>query len=318
MYYPYFRGKQNELILLRDNAQFIAVNNIHPIVEPVKKNLTALKKAFKKLNENNVNSTLIINPQVGDLAKEKKTLSKKILKDVFEEFQPSSLGYILHAGSDLDELGLILNKFGDFNFSLIHYGFSDSKELIEELNKHDNIERHIFIDEFAGKLYKKQLKKDGIPRILIKDGFKKKKRNVDYPDSEHFSDLHITFSDEGMDGFGDFLIVGDDYNETGGPAYAVAIHLTYIDEDKYDDMFIFHFKADQSKSPTNPGGKFLEALYKLVRECKKQDSKIFKSKAINEYLSLYDRKHFPGLGYVKKLSMQHHLELIADYIKSTD
>ena len=30
-----------------------------------------------------------------------------------------------------------------------------------------------------------------------------------------------------MDGFGDFLIVGDDYSDTGGPAYAVAIHLTF-------------------------------------------------------------------------------------------
>jgi hypothetical protein len=31
-----------------------------------------------------------------------------------------------------------------------------------------------------------------------------------------------------MDGFGDFLIVGDDYSESGGPAYAIAIHLTFI------------------------------------------------------------------------------------------
>ena len=35
------------------------------------------------------------------------------------------------------------------------------------------------------------------------------------------------------------MIVGDDYMESGGPAYAVAIHLTYLN--KEGDMFIRHF-----------------------------------------------------------------------------
>ena len=116
-----------------------------------------------------------------------------------------------------------------------------------------------------------------------------------------------------MDGFGDYLIVGDDYSETGGPAYAVAIHLTYIGAE--DDIFIYHFLSDQTDSPIDPGGKFIEALAKLVKELKRPNSTIFKSKACLEYLDLFDKKHFPGLGYVKKLSMQHHIELIADVLK---
>ena len=39
-----------------------------------------------------------------------------------------------------------------------------------------------------------------------------------------------------MDGFGDFLIVGEDYSEAGGPACAVAIHLTFIDPDQNNSM----------------------------------------------------------------------------------
>ena len=115
-----------------------------------------------------------------------------------------------------------------------------------------------------------------------------------------------------MDGFGDYLTVGDNFSETGGPAYAVAIHLTYLGAD--DDMFIAHFVSDQTDSPTDPGGKFLEALEKLVRAVRKPGSTIFLSKACNEYLSLFGKKRYPGLGYVKKLSMQHHLELIAHFI----
>lgn len=116
-----------------------------------------------------------------------------------------------------------------------------------------------------------------------------------------------------MDGFGDYLIVGDDYSEAGGPAYAVAIHLTFLDAD--DDMFIYHFISDQTDSPTDPGGKFLEALTKLVKKLKDKKSLVYKSKAYSEYLDLFEKQHYPGLGYVKKLSMQHHIELIADYIK---
>ena len=47
MYYPYLRGKQFELILIRDNAEFLAKNDIHPIIEPVKKRLCS----FNTCNE---------------------------------------------------------------------------------------------------------------------------------------------------------------------------------------------------------------------------------------------------------------------------
>ena len=119
-----------------------------------------------------------------------------------------------------------------------------------------------------------------------------------------------------MDGFGDYLIVGDDYSETGGPAYAVAIHLTYLNDE--DDMFIYHFVSDRTDSPTDPGGKFLEALNKLVKQIEEPKSLIYKSSACKEYLELYEKQHYPGLGSVKKLSMQHHLELIAHFINQSN
>lgn len=51
----------------------------------------------------------------------------------------------------------------------------------------------------------------------------------------------------------------------------------------------------------------------MIKECD-NDTFFFKSKAYNEFKGLYNQKHFPGLGYVKKLSMQHHIELIADFL----
>ena len=314
MYYPYFRGKQFELILLRDNAQFLYDNNICPIIEPVKSDFSALTRAIKVMNEKNVNCTIIVNPQAGLKPVEQSHILNEFIDA--NKFSNISIGFLLHAQADIADLIALLEKYPFFPFSIIHYGFTDGKRIATSIVDYDNIKSHVFIDGFAGKLYQRHLKKNGIKRILIRNGFKPQKKNAHYPAKEHFSDLHITYPDEGMDGFGDYLIVGDDYTETGGPAYAVAIHLTYLDNDY--DMFIFHFLSDQTDSPTDPGGKFFEALTKLVKEINKPETYIYKSKAVLEYLELFKMKHYPGLGYVKKLSMQHHIELIASFMKQVD
>lgn len=313
MYYPFIRGKQFELILIRDNAEFLANNNIHPIIEPVKKDFTALKRSMKIMNEKETNCTLIVNPIAGQTPVVIDSILKELIDDEFKAYKNITIGYMLNAKSNINEMVNLLKKYKKKKFSIIHDGYTDGKKVAAAITPFTKINNHFFIDGSVGKLYQRHLKKDGITRILIRNGFKPQKKNSLFPPSEHFSDLHITFPDEGMDGFGDYLIVGDDYTETGGPAYAVAIHLTYFDID--DDMFIYHFISDQTDSPTDPGGKFLEALEKLNKSITKSKSHIFLSSAINEYLDLYKKQHYPGLGYVKKLSMQHHIELIADFIR---
>jgi len=313
MYYPYLRGKQFELILLRENAELLAQNSFHPIIEPVKENLKSLLRTIEILIQNGVSCTIIINPLAGKKPIETSLILNELTTNEVLGNDFVSLGYILNPNSKLSDLTALLRHWSDLNFSLIHYGFTNSDQIAPAISEFENIERHIFIDGYAGKLYQRHLKKNGIERILIRDGFKSQIKNSLYPQSEHFSDLHITFPDEGMDGFGDFLIVGDDYIETGGPAWAIAIHLTYLKSDS--DMFIYHFVSDQTNSPTNPGGKFLEALEKLVKTINNPKSGVYISKACIEYNHLLYQKHYPGLGYVKKLSMQHHLELIAEYFK---
>jgi len=315
MYYPFIRGKQFELILIRDKAEFIASNNMHPIIELVKRDFTALKRSMKILNEKNTNCTLIVNPQAGQEPVKTEDILEELIDSALKKYQNISIGYMLHANSKIKDMLEIIKKYKNWNISIIHNGFTDGKKVADAITPFKNISNHIFIDGTVGKLYQRQFKRTEFNRILIRNGFKSQRKNSLYPPNEHFSDLHITYPDEGMNGFGDYLIVGDDYNETGGPAYAVAIHLTYCDSN--DDMLIYHFISDQTDSPTNPGGKFLESLKKLVNATENSKSHIFRSTAVKEYLKLYKKQHYPGLGYVKKLSMLHHLELIADYIKRT-
>ena len=82
-------------------------------------------------------------------------------------------------------------------------------------------------------------------------------------------------------------------------------------------MFIYHFKSDSNDTPTDPAGKFQQALVKLMSKLESGHSHLIESDAIREFRHLFEAKHFPGLGYIKKLSIEHHLETLAEYHKGS-
>ena len=51
MYYPYFRGKQFELITIREMAQLFADKGFTPVIEPVRESLNGLKRALAAIHE---------------------------------------------------------------------------------------------------------------------------------------------------------------------------------------------------------------------------------------------------------------------------
>lgn len=306
MYYPYFRGKQYELITIRENAERMSQANIVPIIEPVKKNLSGLSRALEALVAQQASFVLVMNPLHGELNGGAEALQSDIVEQMLADYD-CSLGYIVNSETSINDIQTFCQR-QDKAISIIHYGYPRGGELAEAMRGTEGVNEHIFIDECCSRLYRRHFSDDF--RVLVRDGFVKR-TNREHPEVEHFSDLHITYQDEGVDGFGDFLTVGDDFMEGGGPAYAIAIHLTYIDSTEDNDMFVNHYVSDRTTSPTDPGGKFLEALRKLVADVNDPNSMIFRSEAVGEFLDLHNRGHYPGLGYVKKLSMQHHIELIA-------
>jgi len=294
--------------MLREMAPKIAEWGFVPIIEPVKGNFPALKRALDKLIESECRFILIANPCVGELKEDSSSLWDEILDDHLVECEHHAVGLHLTAEDTL-KVAKDFFKAHTTPIAVIHNGFSDAKGLVALINeKKPNISEHVFVIPHSTSLYRKHFK--GNTRVLVEDGFISR-NNKEYPPSEPFSELYLTFADMGCDAFGDFLIVGSDYKEGGGPAYAIAIHLTYADPNADDAIAIKHYKSDQVDTPKDPAGKFFEALTELVKDVKKPGSPIFQSKAVKEYLQLYKDKHFPGLGYVKKLSMQHHIELMA-------
>ena len=309
MYYPYFRGKQYELITIRENAETMAKHDIVPIIEPVKESLASVERAVKALHDAGGHCVLVANPQHGY---HKGSTYTKLLKELKSLLPPpGSVGFILHPKVDLSAVKTTVNSLGG-NVSFIHWGHPEGKTLCDFASTNDVNYEHIFMEAECSRIYRRRFAKSGnARRILLRDGFEVRK-NREHPPTEHFSELHVFYPKEEADGWGDFLIVGDSYSERGGPAYAIAIHLTYLDEDS--DMYLFHFVSDRTNTPLDPSGKFLEATAKLVAEAEKPNTRLLRTEAVKEFIDLHERRHFPGLGYAKKLSMQHHIELMAHFL----
>jgi len=91
--------------------------------------------------------------------------------------------------------------------------------------------------------------------------------------------------------------------------YAVAIHLSYADQN--NKIRVRHFVSDSNDDSSDVGGKFAEALEKLIQWVNENGRE---SIAISIFRELHETGHFPGLGSLKKLSIMHHIELVLSLI----
>ena len=309
MYHPYFRGKQFELLAIRATAPLMSRCGFVPIVEPVKEGLGSLRTALRSVCDANGEAVVIVNPAHGELAQDGDPITELLQNDYLEELGLTAGILLTDRVSAADAVDLA-ETHDTHPVAFIHRNFRDPDGLVRALAASQIDARHIFIERFCSRHYRQQFERPG--SVLIRDGFERRV-NRDHPDMERFSDLHLSYEAEGVEGFGDFLIVGDDYSESGGPAYAVAIHITYIDGRAGDVMNIRHFVSERRDDPTDPAGKFLEALEAMIEFLDSAESQIIESAAIAEFRRLHREEHFPGLGKVKELSMRHHIETFADY-----
>ncbi|MDF0490708.1 sce7725 family protein [Sphingomonas sp. H39-1-10] len=311
MYHPFFRGKQYELLTIRENAPLLARSNFIPIIEPVKEAVGGLDRALSAVRDAGGRAIVIVNPHHGEHGPERLGISTMLR----ERFSGAGImpAILLKEDTTVDQAVRCFNRHAHEDVVFIHGGFTQAAALTARLSLDMALIRHVFVDGKAPRLYRRHF--TGPFRVLVRDGFEKRKNSA-YPAIEAFSDLHVTYPDEGMTGFGDFLTVGDEFSESGGPAYAVVIHLTFINSLEDDTMLIHHFLSHRRDTPTDPAGKFLEALGLLMEALRQPGCPIYETGAVMEFRDLHMRNHFPGLGYAKKLSMQHHIETLAQYLRA--
>lgn len=89
--------------------------------------------------------------------------------------------------------------------------------------------------------------------------------------------------------------------------------MVYFDSEK--NLRIHHFVSDTNEDINDPAGKFAQALIKLVDFDKLLSCDTF---GFRTFRDLYERREFPGLGTVKKLTLMHHFELMTKYLMETE
>lgn len=80
MYHPYFRGKQFELITIREMAPLLAENDFVPIIEPVREALGGLKKTLKAVCDAGGKAIVIVNPTMAIIRKTAPALAASFKK----------------------------------------------------------------------------------------------------------------------------------------------------------------------------------------------------------------------------------------------
>ena len=312
MYFPYLRGKQFELIALKEISPFLSKKRtkVSPIIEPVKSS-TTLKTTILALKQSNVNFNIIINPSVGDLQKSSADIFS-ILQNDLNDYKNFQIAIILSGKENQKSILSLLKKNKDLSsgLSLIHDTVYDNiEDRISMYNDEISVKYNIVNFSKTNRRYYRQFKGSSI--IELDDFFNLQQRNVDYKpiDESDFSDEHLYFKEEGFSGFSDFLTIGDNYSESGFLPYAVAIHLSYSDLSK--KIKIKHFVSDSNDDNSDIAGKFSEALDSLVTWCDKTNHK---TNAVEIFRELHKRGHFPGLGTVKKLSIMNHIEVVLNAI----
>jgi len=303
MYFPYFRGRQYELLALKELAQRnLLGRSVIPVVEPVKLTSTfdGTLQAFESAK---ARLAIVFNPDVGDFAGNDNFI------DAYRQ-KHDSMENILPA--------LLMNR----NTVTVLQKLSDSgvekSTITAVLYRRDFLE--VYKAHFADVLPRFTLFPDERQirravthgKVMFEDKFKKQDRNADYPDDEFFSEDHLYFKNEGYDGFGDYSIIGNEYSESGFAPYAVAIHIVYFAGDD-NTLRIRHFISDSNGDISDVAGKFSEAVAKLETWYNNGQQRQLTT-GLSILLNHAEAGYYPGLPTIKKLSIMHHLELVGKYL----
>lgn len=307
MYYPFLRGRQNELLAVKELLQQSMLSeNILPIIEPVKLTPT-LVNTVESLVDKERKVILIVNPSVGSFISDTKN--------------PKNKGYYDRLTTLVREQkvvlrGIIVDSQTPSRIDAWKMRGIDSEQMVAVCLNPDNVK--YYESAFSGTLpcctvvpYAPSFRRIKKGRVLLDDKFNKKPRNKDYADEpdEFFSDDHLYYENDNYIGFSDYSIVGEEYNESGFAPYAVTIHIVYFDEEQ--NLRIRHFTSIDNDDISDPAGKFYQALSQLIEW---NETMGLNTIAMKQFEKIYREQTYPGLGVVKRLSIMHHLELMGQFL----
>lgn len=311
MYYPYLRAKQYELKALREfSAEHKEQNCITPILEPVKQQPNALNLAIDEMLTNGLKFALILNPKDGDFKHPTVHFDTWTQNNKLMENKGSWIPAFLYSKYNAQEILAIIDEYKLEHAMIIFRTCMDiDDESAWEIINNQSIE--YIVNSFGSTVSRRlrsKLKETGRQIIRLDDCFKSRVRNADYAleEDELFSEEPFFYAEEGhLDGYSDYTTLPSEYIEGGMLPYALVIHLSYRKNE--EQLYVHHFVSDNNETNSDIRGKFREAARKVAPFYENKT----KTEAVKEIIKkANDSEGYPGLGYLKKLSIKNHLELI--------
>ena len=305
MYYPYLRGKQYELLALREfSSEYRNCQHIIPIIEPVKKTFNGMRTAVQAMMDNGMRFAVILNPNDGELARERKDVLEEvpILRERPECWIPAYLynnqSINIINNSELENLMVVFKENVDF-----------SNQTIENLLDSERV-AYVVNSQTENRVARRLMSRLNKQVIRLDDKFVPKARNIEYVGSEDepFTDEYRYYNEEGFAGFSDYLLLPKALADGGSLPMAVVIHLTYERVHPETHVMMMHCCSTTNYDNKNVQLKFFEAAQNALARIEG----LFSGSAIEELRRCVDpaSPKYPGLGVVKKISMKHHLELM--------
>lgn len=298
MYFPYLRGKQFELIALREFAeQYPDTAKIVPIIEPVKSTFNGLNTAAEVMFEKRLKFALVLNPTDGDFKRIRKDilLELPVLSDNSGQWIPAFLFQ-----NNIDALSRVIQDQGLNDVMIIFKNGIDTGENTVNFLSNPQIRYIVNGDpnSRAGMRRLRHLENKDI--IRLDNCFIEQPRNVDYLNipEDKFTEEHRYYSEENFYGISDYTTLPKDFVDGGMLPYAVAIHMTY--EKNHDEIYVRHFVSDTNDDQSNIQRKFFEATIKLKVFFANRD----RTTAIDQLIQLLDDGKYPGLGIIKNYRLK--------------
>lgn len=315
MYFPLLRGKQNELLAVRElDLKLADHGGVIPIIEPVKdtnRSIGDLHRCFTKLEDSGAKSIFIVNPQCGDFARNRRAL-RKIFDEIIDKYESVCFGLWIDGGTDFHEVQTFIDSVRERDFYLLHSSAYAEPDELKALDNLSNFQGHIVLSKGMGRKYLSQIENE---KVILNDHFEKQDTNALYRNSQNkfFSDQYLTFEEDGYLGFGDFVTIGYEYVDGGFTPYTVAIHLTYKHKIN-DEVWIRHFLSTTATVNPNAQEMILEALDDFASFIDDHPEILEFSEGCRELFRIYQTGEGTSLGNLKKLSIKHHLELMMELV----
>jgi len=315
MYYPFLYGRQSELLALRDLPSEPSIwNHITPVIEPVNSVSGDLLRCLTKLHRLPTPVFLITNPhhenfrRPGTIQQWRQEIDHYVTGDgaiVIPAFQVSG-------PSAAEQLPLFIQEFPNRPLGLVlRTRDLTSAFLLKQIRGRDVT---IFVHRAAKpRSYLKELPAN--QTVEVEENFIERARNADYSGIEPFSDSLTEFKKANRPGFSDFGPLPSTFKLGGGQPAAVAIHLSFADDD--GDISLQHFVSDSTeRGDGDRASKMSEAVAKVAAEHRDNPEKFVRSVGFRQYLDQHENAQPTDLATSKRQQISHHLETVATVLST--